>query len=269
MKKGFLVLGSITALLAFIVLIVIGYLLKWGWTGFPTKTLWDWLSVLAIPAAVGFGTIWITTKQAQESETENIDNQRESALQAYLDKMSDLLLEKKLRESKQDEEVRNIARVRTLTVLRQLDSFRKASVLQFLCESGLIDKDNQIVDLSGADLQNADLRHIFLGREVWDEDAEDPRAIEVDLSETNLRGANLSGTNLTSVCLFNANLSQADLRWVFLGEDNLIGVNLSGANLYKAIPPFKVNIKSREPFDPFDQVKSLKGAIMPDGSKHS
>jgi hypothetical protein len=56
---------------------------------------------------------------------------------------------------------------------------------------------------------------------------------------------------------------------VFLGEDNLIGVNLSGANLYKAIPPFKVNIKSREPFDPFDQVKSLKGAIMPDGSKHS
>jgi hypothetical protein len=81
-----------------------------------------------------------------------IDKQREDALQAYIDKMSELLLEKDLRKSGEDDEVRKIVHVRTLTVLPRLDGNRKARVLQFLYDSGLIDKDSKIIKLGGADL---------------------------------------------------------------------------------------------------------------------
>src|SRR2546421_3856311 len=134
--------------IALLVLIILGYIFNWGWTGLgpyipPTKdsnfqrgkTLWDWLNllgVLAIPAVVGLGAAWYTTQQGKVSDRENTDNQHETALQAYIDKMSELLLDKQLWKSQPEDEVRKIARVRTLTVLPRLDSERKKSVLQFL-----------------------------------------------------------------------------------------------------------------------------------------
>src|SRR5205807_2538226 len=68
------------------------------------------------------------------------DNQRAAALQDYIDKMSELLLHEKLRESLPESEARTVARVRTLTVLPRLDGERKGRVLQFLHESDLIDR---------------------------------------------------------------------------------------------------------------------------------
>jgi len=116
--------------LAFILLIFLAYRFGWDWTGFtggenkvtttmitpgttttttpratvateqqPAKTLWDWLglfAVLTIPAVVGLGAAWFTVQQGKESNRENTDNQREAALQAYIDRMSELLLEKKI-----------------------------------------------------------------------------------------------------------------------------------------------------------------------------
>ncbi len=103
----------------------------------PGKTLWDWLQLLIIPTvlAVGGYVINLTvsrgeqeaTKQRAKTEREIADdNQREAALLAYLDKMSELLLEKELRKSTEDSEVRKIARVRTLTVLHGVE-LRKLS----------------------------------------------------------------------------------------------------------------------------------------------
>ncbi len=74
--------------------------------------------------------------------------------------MSELLLHENLRGSAEDAEVRKIARVHTLTVLPRLDKVRKRSVLLFLHESELIDKDKPIVNLNGADLSEADLMGI-------------------------------------------------------------------------------------------------------------
>src|SRR5204863_8728303 len=107
----------------------------------PGKGVWDWLqllAVLAIPAVVGLGAAWYTAQQGKVSDRENTDNQRETALQTYIGKMSELLLREKLRDSAEEDEVRNVARVRTLTVLLRLDANRKSNVLQFLYESGLI-----------------------------------------------------------------------------------------------------------------------------------
>src|SRR5215472_10573817 len=86
------VIGTTIILVTFI---VAAYRFQWGWTGFLTKTLWDWLNLLgvfAIPVVVGLGAAWYTAQQAQVSDRENTDNQREAALQTYIDKMSELLL---------------------------------------------------------------------------------------------------------------------------------------------------------------------------------
>ncbi len=129
-------------------------------TGFAGKTLFDWLNllgVLAIPIVVGFGAAWFTKQQGIVSERENKDNQRESALQAYIDKMSELILVQYLNVGYTKDE-RTIARVRTLTILPRLDRERKKIVVKFLYDSRLIDKDTRIVDLSQADMSGIDLR---------------------------------------------------------------------------------------------------------------
>src|SRR5215469_11072133 len=178
---------GLTTLIGVFLLIFAGHWFKWSWTGFneqvgppvqqyqPAKTLWDWLQLLgvfAIAAAVGIGMIWIATKLGQvsdavnkhgrASEVINKDNQREAALQAYIDKMSELLLREGLRGSAEDAEARKIARVRTLVVLRGLDTARKVSALQFLYGASLIDQGKPVINLTGADLRNIDLSGVEL-----------------------------------------------------------------------------------------------------------
>ena len=136
-----------------VIIIIIAFFLAihfWGldWTGFgqyvspphPQGTdfqrpeaLWDFLQlagVIAIPIAVA----WFTTRQSHDLQIA-AENQRETALQIYMDKMSELILEKRLRDSRPDDEVRKIARARTLTVLSSLDGNRKRTVVQFLHDS--------------------------------------------------------------------------------------------------------------------------------------
>src|SRR5262249_47357915 len=36
------------------------YTFRWTWTGFYSNTLWDWLHLLIVPAALGLGTMWLT-----------------------------------------------------------------------------------------------------------------------------------------------------------------------------------------------------------------
>ncbi|HEY6286346.1 MAG TPA: hypothetical protein VIX20_11835, partial [Ktedonobacteraceae bacterium] len=143
-------------LIVAIALIIVGYQLNW--TGFKGKTLWDWLNllgVLAIPIMVAVGAFWLNQLQKERDERRaemiEVDKQREASLQAYQAKMSDLLLDKHLRESAPDDEIRITTRVLTLNLITRLDSTRKRSLLQFLYESGLIKKDNRIIDLNGAD----------------------------------------------------------------------------------------------------------------------
>src|SRR5258708_251935 len=244
-------------LIAVFVLIFLGYWFDWDWTGFnerigsqaqqyqPAKTLWDWLQllgILAIPLVIGLGTAWFTTKHVQVSDAVNKDNQRETALQSYIDKMSELLLEKHLRESKPEDEVRKIGRVHTLTVLHRLDSERKRSVLQFLYESDLIVKGNSFINLDGAELSGANL----VGANLGAADLGAANLSRADLREASLGGAELSGADLREASLSQAslsraslsradlsraNLSGADLIVAFLNEANLSGAELSGANL--------------------------------------
>ncbi len=223
----------------------------------PGKSLWDWLQLLIIPVVLAVGALLFnyTTsrneRQANEqrAQTERdiaFDNHREEYLQTYIDKMSELLLHEKLRDSVEGDDVRKIARARTISLLPRLDSVRKRSVLQFLYESGLIDKGKCIIDLSGADLSRVDLYMI-------------------DLHTANLRGANLKEGLLEAANLREADLNGADLTGASLELADLFAANLRGANLRGA------NLRSAlfEGEDWITKTQSLRGAIMPDGSKHT
>jgi hypothetical protein len=111
-------------------------------------TVRDWLPIfgaLLIPVVIAAGSWWITWQQGKIEERRakadrELAEQRaqDEALQAYLGQMNDLLLEHNLRNSEEDSEQRTLARARTLTVLRRLDSSDKIVVMLFLEEAELI-----------------------------------------------------------------------------------------------------------------------------------
>jgi uncharacterized protein YjbI with pentapeptide repeats len=258
------IFGIIVAVAGVLTLVIVGY--KMDWMRFitqyslPAKTSWDWIQVLLLPAVLTLATLLfiraertnrqkVTQLRNQNERVIAIDNQCETALQAYLNRMSELLLEEKnSRVSAPDTEIWNVARALTLTLLRRLDAGRKGSVLQFLYESGLINKNagKSILDLNGADLSEADLSGaklscvILSGALLVEADLSEAHLMEANLnvailSGADLSGANLSGATLTWAILTGANLSGADLSGANLSGANLTGANLSGANLSKAI----------------------------------
>jgi uncharacterized protein YjbI with pentapeptide repeats len=254
-------------------------------TGFSEKALWDWLmlvGVLAIPVAVAFGTLFFAQQQSQSSETASErqhqtdiqianEQQQETTLQIYLDHISDLLLNHKLLESKHSgDEVRDVARIWTLTTLRRLDPNRKKVVLKFLYEAGLIggyDSTNgsgkrrdaivalndadlsgvkmgvvnmSYVNLSGANLRDADLSQVTLNYADLSQvtlnyaNLNQATLNYTILSEASLGGANLSDADLSSADLSSADLSSADLRNTTLIETNLSSADLGRADLSSA-----------------------------------
>src|SRR5260221_990524 len=253
-RKPLVVAISIASFAGILALIAFGYRLSW--TGFLKKNLWDWLQLLIIPVVLAIAGFWlsqiqkrreerITQGQKEVEQEVATDNQRETLLQAYIDKMSELLVEKQLHKSAHEDEIREIARVRTLTVLSRLDGPRKRSVLQFLHEASLIDKDKHIIDLHGADLSGAklsgvnlcgaDLRGAYLGSVDLSRATLDGATLsEEDLHHANLRGATLSEANLHGATLYGADLTGATLCGADLREADLRRANLSQANLLKA-----------------------------------
>src|SRR5918994_1471968 len=203
------------------------------------KTVWDWLQflgVLAIPVVIAVGGWMFNWQQnirqndleeKRASNEQALENQRaqDTALQAYLDQMSQLMLEGNLRGSEEGSEVRTLARARTRTVLARLDGRRKGSVVQFLYEASLLKKEHPVVSLSLVSLRGADLSRLSL------KGAYLTNAI---LNKADLSGAELNGANLRRAILNDADLSEAYLAEANLSGAELIGANMRGAYLKEA-----------------------------------
>ncbi len=322
-----LVLGVATLIAAVVVLILVGQ--QYKWTGFgesvqpkpdnqeiqPRKTLWDWLQLFIVPLALAAIGLWFSAQQdAHQQQIEKkramsnlqIEDQRaqDAALQAYLDQMSQLMLERKLLGSEEGTEVRTLAQARTRTILTRLDGRRKGSVVQFLYEASLINKEHPVVsltsafvpagapkksvnvglrgadlrgaDLTGADLSDADLSEAKLsGANLSDVNLSNAQLIDANLSWASLSGADLSGAELPEANLNVALLNDANLNGAILNNANLSEADLSGAKLRSAYL-YNADLRGADLNDAKgvteeelkDHTNLLEGATMPNGSMH-
>jgi len=238
-------------------------------TGFETKTLWDWMELLIIPLFLAGGVFYLNRSERTTEREIAIDRQQEAALQSYLDRMTELLLEKDLGNT-ENEEVRLVAKTRTLTVLRGLDGQRKRYVLQFLRDArllgALVPVKSPVFNLEGADLRYADLRDADLSSIDLHEtnlqyaDLRGVRLFETNFKKANLRYANLQNASLSRSFFIETDLSNANMRNVFFKDTNVTDAILQFADLKGAtvLPPQTLEF-----------VKTLKGATMPDGTKHN
>jgi Pentapeptide repeats (8 copies) len=233
-KTPLVVALLIVVLLALYLLAEAGY--AYSWTGFGPytpqqppiegyqreKTAWDWLQLLIIPVVLAVGGYFLNRTERinaekaaeQRAKTEHEiaeQHTQDEVLEKCLDRMAELLIDRKLLNSKPGDEVREVARIRSLTSLRRLDGKRNQILTGFLPDAGLIDQ--HIIDMNGADLRGANLQEAIL--------------VSAKLEGANLQGAKLQGANLYAANLERANLQGADLQ----------GANLQGAILNIATMP--------------------------------
>ncbi|MCA2701772.1 MAG: pentapeptide repeat-containing protein [Microcystis sp. M179S2] len=225
----------------------------------PAKSLWDWLGLLGVPLVLAGLGYWFQDKEkdredkrqeqlkknAKQNRDKDLqiadDKQKDETLKNYFDSMKELLLEKGLKRSSQEgDEVRNIARILTLTVFRQLDAERNRLVTRFLQESGLIaygkDKSLPVLDLKGAMLGSVRMPNSYRERPV-DLDFADFTGANLtgaDFTIANLTGVLLSGANLTGADFIAAHLPVANLSHADLSHADLTGADLQGATLTDA-----------------------------------
>jgi hypothetical protein len=215
------------------------------WTGLNGKTLWDWLlliSALAVPVLIGSAGLWFTWQQ--ERHQQEIEDQRsqDTAMQAYLDNMSTLLIDEhgtQLRKLDPDAEVLDLLQARTETVFAILDRPRQVSIVQFLARAQLILKDSPIVTLERVNLEGVDLTGLNLSNTSFE---------QASLAQSELPEANLKGANFTAADLLEANLTGAKLEGAVFTDARLIKATVTAEQLHTA--------------------RSLENALMPDGQEY-
>jgi hypothetical protein len=205
------------------------------------RTVWEWLTILTISAVIAGAALIFTTRQAHQQEELQVQQANDAALQAYLEDMGTFVLEKDLRGADENDDVRLLARARTLAVLDAVSGARKVRVLEFMFETELLQFRSHdrppVISLKFADLRETRL----VKRSI--------------LSNTDLDRAELMDAKLIDAKLINATLTKADLRGANLSGTDLYGANLSGADLRGAKSWTEEQLREAE---------SLQGATMPD-----
>jgi hypothetical protein len=158
------------------------------------KPLWAWLQLLVVPAVLAVGGYLFIRSENRRAQELAERRAQDEALQAYLDQIGQLLLDKDrpFRQAKEGGEVQTLAQARTLAVLTRLDGERRGTLVRFLYDAGLISPDFPVIDLYGADLREASLGGASLQG--------------VQLGGANLSGATLAGANLSGFGLSGATL---------------------------------------------------------------
>jgi uncharacterized protein YjbI with pentapeptide repeats len=225
----------------------------------PPKTAWDFLQLLIVPAilvviALAFNAAQASRERSREDRRIREDRalaeaaREDAILDAYLAKMSGLMLDRHLTSAKERSAVRQVARTATLTTLRRLDGRRRGEVVRFLYEARLLgqrrlnfwDWRPPVINLEGADLRGVDLSQAFLATGGKDrrislsgdlrgasfDHAELHRVVFGELQETNLRGASFTGASLREV-----SLDHVDLRGVSFKAASLSGVSFDSSDL--------------------------------------
>src|SRR5215210_1820309 len=207
---------------------------RWGFRGMTVR---DWLQLLIVPLALVAISFLFTAQQDQRQQkiegrraqqAQKIENQRaqaerelaeqraqDEALQAYLDQMSQLMLERDLLEAEQGDPVHTLAQARTSTLILRLDAEHNVSVTRFLINSGLaVRSDPGLVVLGTTG-----------GPLVVPSGASTKLLSKIALPHATLSGAYLYAADLSGADLGGAVLTEAQLNGAYLKNAFLSGAN--------------------------------------------
>lgn len=238
-----LLTGSLRALMWLGIAILLFAAVRRGyshpWTGFgqrpslnagveAAKTLWDWLELLIVPLVLAAGAVLIESSRRRADALEARDKQAQAVLDDYFKCLTDLLVEQRLDSAipARAASARAVARTRTLSALRLLDGKRKAALVQFLAEAGLIGS-NPHVELNGADLSGAELSGANLaGCELRGVHFQDSVCVGTNFNDADLRASDFTRADWREVRARNARLDQVR----FVGA-TLDRVDAAGASI--------------------------------------
>jgi uncharacterized protein YjbI with pentapeptide repeats len=209
----FLALGI---LLIVVLFLLAGYTVFAEYTGFHKKELWDWLGLGGVSAAIALVGWLFSRRQREQQEAVTREHEQDAALAAYLDQMSNLMIDQELgkdQENNRQEEVRKVAQARTIAILLELDKEHKRRPLKLVYELGLLNTPDPVLELRNVGLDGANLSELTL-RNACLEGA--------DLRCADLPGADLEGSNLNLADLRGADLRGADLSGADLTDANLL-----------------------------------------------
>ncbi|CAF1157953.1 unnamed protein product [Rotaria sp. Silwood1] len=181
-----------------------------------------------IPCVLGIFTILFTlqqqdlSKQQQQQERwHQLDSQRQTSFNAYIDDISKFLAQEMAIHPVIDKTSLLYIRTKTLTVLRTLDAERKKYVLLFLYESGLI--RNSGLDLRGADLNNVQLIGPYKLDNLYLPD--------VFLSNVTFVDCHLKNATFDRSVMNNARFIRSTLESASLGETVLNNTDFTGTTI--------------------------------------
>ena len=199
-------------------LLWIGYTVLPAYTGFEKKKAWDWIDLIGISTAIALVGWIVARKQRERDETIALEHAQDETLRAYLDQMSDLMIDQQLGRNRKDKDsledhVRRVAQARTIAILLGLDGRHKRRPLKLIYELELINKSESILQLKNAGLDHADFSELTLCK---------ANLSRADLRVSDLSGADLSGSDLTEADLRGADLRRANLSNTVLTKANLL-----------------------------------------------
>ena len=241
----------------------------------PAKTAWDFLQLLIVPAilvviALAFNASQASRDRSREDRRVREDRalaahaRQDAVLDAYLTKMSNLILDRGLGSSRARSTVSQVARTATLTSLRRLDGSRKGELVRFLHEAGFLEVEAEacrrvagedsvecrdgarvdpVVSLDGADLRGVDLSGVDLSptdganRLVLSGDLRGARFDRArlqsvdfgDAGRTDLRGASFNDAQFSVVSVRDVDLRGASFRAAFLADAHFDNSDLGSA----------------------------------------
>lgn len=272
------------------------------------KTLWDWMELLLIPVMLTIGVAWLNKREKEKEESAKElereiaqDKRQQEALDAYLSRMSNLILDMSSSYASTDiATFKSVAEAQTIAVLRTLDGKRKGQVLEFLYGNRLLGSPKTDPLMPTLDLSHAELRHVDLivglPRDVddsiestdWGDDpdcrlrkyvdkfSEQPRwriglvgvkMLQADFYKAALVLTDLTEADFTEAYLVNARLHGAILKQACFGK-----ADLTKASLYKAnciATDFKDAKLCGANFEEaiYDQNTNFEGAIYDQNTK--
>jgi uncharacterized protein YjbI with pentapeptide repeats len=202
------------------------------------RTVWDWIGLVGVGSAIALAGWIIARKQQERERAATLEHTQDEALAAYLDQMSNLMVDHDLSKEHKNSNKSTIRRV--ITQARTIPIVRKASAFFGADEKQETDQQKTSVhrELEDHLRRVAQARTIAILLSLEAAHKRRPLKLVYELGLINrgmsvlqLTNAGLDHASLSELSLRRANLRRADFRSTDLSGSDLSGSDLSLADM--------------------------------------